>query len=252
MCSAISPTSATETSTTCRVWGASRSRRSSSSASRTEPRHARGRRPARGNRRQRARRALRGRPHELRGGAGAVRRRRRGRSCARWPPDVAHPALAGEGRLEADRDRRGGRRRRRSWPQARHSHCSRGGDDEAHPRATTPAPTGANEPLLPARGRLRRSAPNGCSMTDPLHLEAGLPRDPVPRRDGDHHGLRNRTSRARTGRSSRARAWPSTWARSRCSGGYKLWSAKVAAMDGDPPGNDTTVQTATPTGTKCD
>jgi hypothetical protein len=35
------------------------------------------------------------------------------------------------------------------------------------------------------------------------------------------------------------------------SGGYKLWSAKVAAMDGDPPGNDTTVQTATPTGTKC-
>lgn len=35
-------------------------------------------------------------------------------------------------------------------------------------------------------------------------------------------------------------------------GGYKLWSAKVAAMDGDPPGNDTTVQTATPTGTKCD
>jgi hypothetical protein len=36
------------------------------------------------------------------------------------------------------------------------------------------------------------------------------------------------------------------------SGGYKLWSAKVAAMDGDPPGNDTTVQTATPTGSKCD
>jgi hypothetical protein len=35
------------------------------------------------------------------------------------------------------------------------------------------------------------------------------------------------------------------------SGGYKLWSAKVTAIDGDPPGNDTTVQTATPTGTKC-
>ena len=35
-------------------------------------------------------------------------------------------------------------------------------------------------------------------------------------------------------------------------GGYKLWSARVTAMDGDPPGNDTTVQTATPTGTKCD
>jgi hypothetical protein len=35
------------------------------------------------------------------------------------------------------------------------------------------------------------------------------------------------------------------------SGGYKLWSARVTAMDGDPPGNDTTVQTATPPGTKC-
>jgi len=35
-------------------------------------------------------------------------------------------------------------------------------------------------------------------------------------------------------------------------GGYKLWSARVTAMDGDPPGNDTTVQTATPPGTKCD
>ena len=34
-------------------------------------------------------------------------------------------------------------------------------------------------------------------------------------------------------------------------GGYKLWSARVTAMDGDPPGNDTTVQTATPPGTKC-
>jgi hypothetical protein len=34
-------------------------------------------------------------------------------------------------------------------------------------------------------------------------------------------------------------------------GGYKLWSAKVTAMDGDPPGNDTTVSTATPPGTKC-
>jgi hypothetical protein len=34
-------------------------------------------------------------------------------------------------------------------------------------------------------------------------------------------------------------------------GGYKLWSAKVTAMDGDPPGNDTTVQTATPPDTKC-
>jgi hypothetical protein len=34
-------------------------------------------------------------------------------------------------------------------------------------------------------------------------------------------------------------------------GGYKTWSAKVTAMDGDPPGNDTTVQTAPPTNSNC-
>jgi hypothetical protein len=34
-------------------------------------------------------------------------------------------------------------------------------------------------------------------------------------------------------------------------GGYKVWSAKVTAMDGDPPGNDTTVQTAPPTNSNC-
>ena len=36
------------------------------------------------------------------------------------------------------------------------------------------------------------------------------------------------------------------------SGGYKVWSAKVTAMDGDPPGNDTTVQTAPPTDSNCE
>jgi hypothetical protein len=34
-------------------------------------------------------------------------------------------------------------------------------------------------------------------------------------------------------------------------GGYKIWSAKVTTLDGDPPGNDTTVQTAPPPTTKC-
>ena len=34
-------------------------------------------------------------------------------------------------------------------------------------------------------------------------------------------------------------------------GGYKVWSAKVTAMDGDPPGNDTSVQTAPPTDSNC-
>lgn len=35
-------------------------------------------------------------------------------------------------------------------------------------------------------------------------------------------------------------------------GGYKVWSARVTAMDGDPPGNDTTVQTAPPPNSNCD
>ena len=35
-------------------------------------------------------------------------------------------------------------------------------------------------------------------------------------------------------------------------GGYQVWSAKVTAIDRDPPGNDTTVQAAPPTDNKCD
>jgi len=35
-------------------------------------------------------------------------------------------------------------------------------------------------------------------------------------------------------------------------GGYQVWSAKVTAIDRDPPGNDTTVQAAPPTDSKCD
>jgi hypothetical protein len=34
-------------------------------------------------------------------------------------------------------------------------------------------------------------------------------------------------------------------------GGYKLWAARVVSIDGDPPGNDTTIQAAPPTTTKC-
>ena len=34
-------------------------------------------------------------------------------------------------------------------------------------------------------------------------------------------------------------------------GDYQLWSAKVASMDGDPPGNDTSIQAAAPTTAKC-
>ncbi|HKB19688.1 MAG TPA: hypothetical protein VKC65_01655 [Gaiellaceae bacterium] len=34
--------------------------------------------------------------------------------------------------------------------------------------------------------------------------------------------------------------------------GYKVWSARVTAMDGDPPGNNTTVQTAPPPDSNCE
>ncbi len=34
-------------------------------------------------------------------------------------------------------------------------------------------------------------------------------------------------------------------------GGYRLWSAKVASMDGDPPGNDTLIQAGPPASANC-
>ena len=34
-------------------------------------------------------------------------------------------------------------------------------------------------------------------------------------------------------------------------GGYRIWSARVASLDGDPPGNDTAVQAAPPTDVDC-
>jgi len=34
-------------------------------------------------------------------------------------------------------------------------------------------------------------------------------------------------------------------------GGYRIWSARVESLDGDPPGNDTTIQAAPPSSTKC-
>ena len=34
--------------------------------------------------------------------------------------------------------------------------------------------------------------------------------------------------------------------------GYQVWSARVTAIDRDPPGNDTTVQAAPPPNTTCD
>jgi hypothetical protein len=35
-------------------------------------------------------------------------------------------------------------------------------------------------------------------------------------------------------------------------GGYQLWSAKVTALDEDPPGNDTTITAGPPADNKCD
>jgi len=34
-------------------------------------------------------------------------------------------------------------------------------------------------------------------------------------------------------------------------GGYQVWSARVTSLDGDPPGNDTTIQAAPPRNTEC-
>ena len=36
------------------------------------------------------------------------------------------------------------------------------------------------------------------------------------------------------------------------SGGYQLWSAKVTALDRDPPGNNTTITAGPPADNKCD
>jgi hypothetical protein len=35
-------------------------------------------------------------------------------------------------------------------------------------------------------------------------------------------------------------------------GGYRVWTASVASLEGEPPGNDTTIQAAPPANTKCD
>ncbi len=35
-------------------------------------------------------------------------------------------------------------------------------------------------------------------------------------------------------------------------GGYRLWSARVASLDGDPPRNDTTIQAGPPSSVECD
>jgi hypothetical protein len=34
-------------------------------------------------------------------------------------------------------------------------------------------------------------------------------------------------------------------------GGYRVWSARVASLDGDPPGNDTTIQAGPPADVEC-
>jgi hypothetical protein len=35
-------------------------------------------------------------------------------------------------------------------------------------------------------------------------------------------------------------------------GGYRVWSARVASLDGDPPGNDTTIQAGPPSTVECE
>ena len=67
----------------------------------------------------------------------------------------------------------------------------------------------------------------------------------------DHHRLRNGHRRVPIGQKFTRKGLALDVGPVDLRGGYKVWSAKVTAMDGDPPGNDTTVQTAPPTNSNC-
>jgi hypothetical protein len=124
-----------------------------------------------------------------------------------------------------------------------------GGEDSASP-ATTTAPTTRTN-LYYLRAVAPEVAPHGCSMRirfiwkPDYHALQYLGADAVITVSGTDIGGSYRKKFTRKGLT--LDVGPVSLL-----GGYKVWSARVTAMDGDPPGNDTTVQTATPTGTKCD
>ncbi|HEY7149159.1 MAG TPA: hypothetical protein VH420_06905 [Gaiellaceae bacterium] len=124
-----------------------------------------------------------------------------------------------------------------------------GGDDEASAPTTTAPEERTNLYYLRAVAPVVK--PNGCSMTirfvwkPAYHSIQYLGTDAVITVSGTDIGGSYRKKYTRKGLA--LDVGPVSLL-----GGYKVWSARVTAMDGDPPGNDTTVQTATPTGTKCD
>ena len=124
-----------------------------------------------------------------------------------------------------------------------------GGDDSSSPGTTTAPQTRTN--LYYLRAVAPTVQPHGCSMRirfiwkPAYHSIQYLGSTAVITVSGTDIGGSYRRKYTRKGLS--LDVGPVSLA-----GGYKLWSARVTAMDGDPPGNDTTVQTATPTGNKCE
>jgi hypothetical protein len=125
---------------------------------------------------------------------------------------------------------------------------SRGNDSSASPTTTAPE---ERTNLYYLRAVAPVVKPHGCSMTirfiwkPAYHSIQYLGSDAVITVSGTDIGGSYRKKYTRKGLS--LDVGPVSLA-----GGYKLWSARVSSMDGDPPGNDTTVQTATPTGSQCD
>ena len=124
-----------------------------------------------------------------------------------------------------------------------------GGDDESSASTTTARQERTN--LFYLRAVAPKVAPNGCSMRIRFIWKP------------DYHAIQylGATAVITVSGTDIAGSYRKKFTRKGLAldvgpvsllGGYKLWSARVTAMDGDPPGNDTTVQTATPPGTKCD
>jgi hypothetical protein len=124
-----------------------------------------------------------------------------------------------------------------------------GGDDSSAPATTTASTTRTNLYYLQAVAPVVK--PHGCQMRirfiwkPAYHSIQYLGADAVITVSGTDIGGSYRKKYTRKGLT--LDVGPVSLL-----GGYKVWSARVTAMDGDPPGNDTTVQTATPAGTKCE
>ena len=246
-CSGTSRTSATATSTTCPTSTASPSRRSSSSASTTaRPRRGPPAALHEGIAGSQPRRPPRSRPHELRRGARAVHRRR---------ADLSPGGRRLMWRLRLFFERVG-------WKPfaigagivvlvavaAGAAIALLGGGDESSAPTTTAVQERTNVYYL--RAVAPETHVQGCSMRIRFIWKP------------DYHAIQYLGANAiiTVSGTDIAGSYRQKFTRKGLAldvgpvdlrGGYKVWSAKVTAMDGDPPGNDTTVQTAPPTNSNC-